>query len=500
MVKLLIADRDSKEREGLKWLVQAYPIPFGQVHLAGNPDELIRLLEREAPEVLCIELDMIPRSQWEQFKKHAVHFVQRVIGMTAEATFERAMQAIELHAVDLWVKPVSPDRMKRRLTHVYKQMAENRSSFQGSHPPVLAPVSYQTLFLEQKSLNENRSLLLIQPEQAKFVPVLHQFLEEYPFHHRPDLFPLSDAVVCVFPRIYPDDHTFFQQEGHRLLSVWSEHHEVPLALVVCVTDSQQSLHQKYRSAKKALEMRFFRGHQQVIFVGEQVDWLQIDPFLSTEEQREWLQMLSRYDKEGIKAWMHRHFSYRNPPFPEPGLLRIRLTSILAQLRRYMQSHLLDEDPDMEAHYHRVFASILYSPVLFRIVQDMLLFAYDLLVAAEERSLRGNFNIIEQAVQYMETHFYRHDLSLAEVAEYVGRNPSYLSHVLTSQKGTSFREILTGIRLRHACRFLRETPLTVQEIADQTGFKNPNYFSRVFKEHIGCTPRAYRDQKNERKTK
>lgn len=495
MVKLLIADRDSKEREGLKWLVQAYPIPFEQVDLAGNPDELIRLLERETPDVLCIELDMIPRSEWEHFKKSAVHFVQKVIGMTAEATFERAMQAIELHAVDLWVKPVSPDRIKRRLTRVYKQIAENHSGVPGSNPPVRAPVSYQTLFLDQKSLGENRSLLLVQPEQAKFVPNLHKFLEEYPFHHRPDLFPLSDSVVCVFPKIYPDDKKFFQQEGHRLLSVWSERNEVPLSLVVCVHAGHPlSLHQKYLSAKKALEMRFFQGHQQVIFVDEQIGWIQIDPFLSTEEQREWLQMLSRYDKEGIKTWMHRHFSYRNPPFPEPGLLRIRLTSILAQLRRFMQSHLLHEDPVFESHYHRVFASILYSPVLFRIVQEMLLFVYDLLDGAEERSLHGNFNIIEQAVQYIEKHFYRHDLSLREVAEYVGRNPSYLSHVLTAKKGISFRELVTEIRIRHACRSLQETALPISEIADQAGFKNPNYFSRVFKEKMGCTPRAYRDQK------
>jgi AraC-like DNA-binding protein len=193
--------------------------------------------------------------------------------------------------------------------------------------------------------------------------------------------------------------------------------------------------------------------------------------------------------------MHQQFSYREPPFPEPGLLRIRLTSILAQLRRFMQSHRLQEEAMYETHYHRVFASVLYSPVLFRIVQDILLFIFDLLEGAQERSLQGSSDVLEQAVQYIEQHFARSDLSLAQVAEFVGRNPTYLSHLLSQKKGTSFRELVAQIRIGQACRYLKETTWTIQEIADRIGIRNPNYFSRLFKEKMGCTPRVFRDQKN-----
>ncbi len=53
------------------------------------------------------------------------------------------------------------------------------------------------------------------------------------------------------------------------------------------------------------------------------------------------------------------------------------------------------------------------------------------------------------------------------------------------------EYIKERRLSHACALLRETDLPVNEIARRVGIPDYNYFSKVFKRQIGCSPRAYR---------
>lgn len=51
--------------------------------------------------------------------------------------------------------------------------------------------------------------------------------------------------------------------------------------------------------------------------------------------------------------------------------------------------------------------------------------------------------------------------------------------------------LTQCRVRAAAKLLSETAKSVLEISEECGFSSPSYFSRVFREIVGCTPKSYR---------
>lgn len=491
-MKLLIADRDGKERTGLEWLVRAYPIPFQSVEMASDFDTLLEKLTQGAPPVCCIELDMIPRERWEEFRRLVPSYTRTVIGITAEATFERAVQAIELHAVDLWVKPVSPDRIKHTLNRAYREWAEIPSGTDlPSSPSPTAPLSYRSLFLAEEG---DGILLLLQPEKAKTIPALYRFLEGYPFHDQPLLFPLSDTVAVVFPHSRSSGVPSVHREGHRLIREWADRSPESLFAVIPNRRDTTTLQQQYRMARRALQLRFYRGDRQVLCVEEPVKWKPIDPFLSPEEQRLWVDMLDRADRDRIKSWMQREFFGLTPPYPDPGLLRIRLTSLLAQLRRFMKSGSLHHQPRLETHYHRIFSTVLYSPLLYRIVQELLLFLYALLDGAETQRQRREADPVEQGIRWIEKEFHRPDLSLETVARQVERNPSYFSHLLSRKAQTRFRDLLRSVRIRHARHLLETTSLPVGEIALRCGFIRANTFSRTFKQMTGYSPRTYRDRK------
>ncbi|WP_286886284.1 helix-turn-helix domain-containing protein [Aneurinibacillus sp. UBA3580] len=494
MVKLLIADRDHNERTGIGWLVNSYAIPFDRVVMAGTIPEVFQIIESEMPDVICIELDMIPREVWDSFKERIKQYKQTIIVMTAEATFERAMQGIELHAHDLWIKPHSPDSIRRVLARCCKAASSAQQDTEieeGAIPPAL---SYHSLFLPQKQAADDCWLLLLQLEKTEQQPRLLSFLQDYPFHHAPVLLPLSDMIVSIFTR--EPRHSLFTMKkiGNRLLQEWEEKFAEPLSLVLYDTkDKSLALQQKYQYARQALEIRFFKGYRQVSIIEDKVDWQIIDPFLTPAEQREWIGMLGDGDRERLKLWMYKEFLNKEEPYPEPGLLRTRLTSILAQVRRFMKSYCLDQGR-LEERYHRVFETILYNPILYRIVQEFLLFLYEMLDMAKEYREDARIDIIEQALRYIEENYTNPNLRLEDVADYVARSPAYFSSLFMKRQGHSFRQLVTTIRIKEAQRLLLDTKLSVQEVAERAGFINANYFSKIFKEKTGLTPRMFRNRK------
>jgi two-component system response regulator YesN len=493
MTKLLIADRDRNERTGINWLVTSYAIPFEKVLLSGSITEVIQLIESEVPEVVCIELDMIEMEHWAYFKEIVSRYKIMVVAMTTEATYERAYQGIQLRANDLWVKPLSPDSIKRVLSNCCLA-SKGRAGADIVVKDKGPKLSYHSIFHSNENTIGDYQLMLMQLENGKKQNSLLSFIHNYPFTNSPVILPLSDMIVCIFSFSQEQSRTMLTNIGNQLLREWEESFSESLSLVIY--DSGEvglTLHEKYLHARQALEIRFFKGHRKLFYLNQKVDWLIKEPFLTPTDQRLWVDMLHGDKRDQIKDWMYNEFLNQQEPYPEPGLLRIRLTSILAQVSRYMKSHGLVGETITEK-YHNVFDIILYNPILYRIVQEFLLFIYDVLDLSLKQIQSSRKDIIEQALQFLEANYSNQELKLEDVAAHVDRSPAYLSSLFTKRQGSSFRELLTAFRMKEAKRLLLETKLSIQDVAGKTGFYNANYFSRIFKEATGVTPRLYRNQK------
>lgn len=90
--------------------------------------------------------------------------------------------------------------------------------------------------------------------------------------------------------------------------------------------------------------------------------------------------------------------------------------------------------------------------------------------------------------------YAHNLSLEGIASEIYINPSYLSKVFLKEMQQSFVDYLTEQRLNHAQKLLRQTNLTIREVAAQSGYNNEKYFMKLFKKNTGMTPGDYRNIK------
>lgn len=110
-----------------------------------------------------------------------------------------------------------------------------------------------------------------------------------------------------------------------------------------------------------------------------------------------------------------------------------------------------------------------------------------------QTLPERTNLIYEAKIFIDNHFTNPNLMLNDVADSVNLSPSHFSTVFSSEIGESFKDYLTRVRIERAKELLRTTNLKCSEIAYQSGYNDPHYFSHVFKKNTGLPPQQFRRQ-------
>jgi two-component system response regulator YesN len=110
---------------------------------------------------------------------------------------------------------------------------------------------------------------------------------------------------------------------------------------------------------------------------------------------------------------------------------------------------------------------------------------------DRESKKQQRDLLIQAIGFIDEHYPEESISLDKVARRVNISPNYFSAMFSQEVGQTFIEYLTSKRIGEAKRMLRQTEKRSSEIAFAVGYKDPHYFSFVFKKVSGCTPSEYR---------
>jgi signal transduction histidine kinase/DNA-binding LacI/PurR family transcriptional regulator/DNA-binding response OmpR family regulator len=102
-------------------------------------------------------------------------------------------------------------------------------------------------------------------------------------------------------------------------------------------------------------------------------------------------------------------------------------------------------------------------------------------------------LARKAMAYIHDH-YSEPVGRENIADFVGVSEGHLSRSFISETGLSLIHYLTRYRIQQAKQLLATSPKTITEIAMETGFSDSNYFSRVFRQEVGKSPLAYRQNK------
>ena len=107
----------------------------------------------------------------------------------------------------------------------------------------------------------------------------------------------------------------------------------------------------------------------------------------------------------------------------------------------------------------------------------------------ERKEKRSDKFVYMAKRYIHEH-YREKLTLSEIAEHLTISPGYLSSTFSRYMNKTVSDYIAEVKIEHAKELIDSGQYLIYEIADQLGFENAYYFSKVFKKVTGMAPKNY----------
>lgn len=101
------------------------------------------------------------------------------------------------------------------------------------------------------------------------------------------------------------------------------------------------------------------------------------------------------------------------------------------------------------------------------------------------------NSISEAVKMYISRNFSKSVSMAVIANGMDLSYAYFSKIFRDETGVTFSHFLMEYRMREAEAKLKNSDITVREIAASVGYNNPKHFTRAFKNYFGVSPKLYR---------
>jgi two-component system response regulator YesN len=118
--------------------------------------------------------------------------------------------------------------------------------------------------------------------------------------------------------------------------------------------------------------------------------------------------------------------------------------------------------------------------------------FEAVIEFRDSRVEGRYqSVILKAREYIDGHYRDQNISLHTVAGHVGISPNHLSTVFSQETGENFVEYLTRVRIEKAKQLFKNTAMKSADIAWETGFSDPHYFSFIFKKYTGLSPREWK---------
>lgn len=535
MLKVFLVEDESSIRENLRDNIMWQQYGYQFAGEASDGEMALPLIRKSKPDVLITDINMpfmdglalagIVKQEFPQIK---------VIIISVHDDFEYAQRAIAVGVERYLLKPISRSALQRVLLEIREKIEEERKQD-----------NYRDKFKEDMQEYEQFSRrIFFEKVFEGHLSVQEIYEQAQKFSLEMDAASYNLAMVSLREKRSMEEHSresrllagkreeltrYFQRYPEYLMFRWNintygillkgeEEQMEELkskcreAIVrICSGDDSEMewccaigepvkrlsmLPQVYSKVNHMMSYRFLKPGQHILTMEtagfaargdgkeslSEVDIAKADPeiiknFLAhgqVEEVDDFVDGYLECQKDALKSKMFRDYL----------MLSIRFTTIaFVEKLGYSRQDLLEDTYTDRVH------------ILSMNVEDMRFYMQELMRRAIELSDQvmesQSQKLIKRAIVYIEENYTNDSISLNEVSGAVEVSANYFSTVFRQEMGMTFTEYITRKRMDKAKQLLRQTERPSGDIATEVGFKDPHYFSYVFKKTQGCSPREYR---------
>lgn len=102
--------------------------------------------------------------------------------------------------------------------------------------------------------------------------------------------------------------------------------------------------------------------------------------------------------------------------------------------------------------------------------------------------------VANTIRHIQNELNNENLSIQLLARYAYLTPNYLAARFKKETGVTIGQYCLNQRMERGKELLMNKKLKLNEIARMVGYRDADYFSKIFKREVGCTPTRYREQR------
>ena len=262
----------------------------------------------------------------------------------------------------------------------------------------------------------------------------------------------------------------------------------------------RELEESFREAERALAARFTMELNRIISVedirmAQNVDTLDDIEITSFGEIEKTRTMLEKFLNNGAEDEIDEFVDVYINELPEENLKSVLMRQYIIMDAYIVMMSFCEKiegiEGEMQAQSEELKNSMKTIQTLEEIKNYIRMLLKKIIGVRDTISGRRYSDIIEIAKDQIRKTYMSDEISLNTIAAEVGMSPSYFSSIFSKEMGKTFVEYLTEIRMDRAKELLMCSSMKTSEIGYEVGYKDPHYFSYIFKKTQNCTPEEFR---------
>ena len=262
----------------------------------------------------------------------------------------------------------------------------------------------------------------------------------------------------------------------------------------------RELEESFREAERALAARFTMELNRIISVedirmAQNVDTLDDIEITSFGEIEKTRTMLEKFLNNGAEDEIDEFVDVYINELPEENLKSVLMRQYIIMDAYIVMMSFCEKiegiEGEMQAQSEELKNSMKTIQTLEEIKNYIRMLLKKIIGVRDTISGRRYSDITEIAKDQIRKTYMSDEISLNTIAAEVGMSPSYFSSIFSKEMGKTFVEYLTEIRMDRAKELLMCSSMKTSEIGYEVGYKDPHYFSYIFKKTQNCTPKEFR---------
>ncbi len=515
MLKIMVVDDEQLEREAVELMIKREYGDHVTIQKAKNGREAIEFAEKFQPEIVFMDIKMPGIDGVEAVKTIKRNQPEiKFIMLSAFDTFDYAREVMKQGVKEYLLKPGGKQEIFSAITRISAEIENERVEAE-KQDHVQAQLTKAVHLLEGEWMNA-----ILMNHVTEFSP--SEWSELLGFQTT-----VGYAVIFKFPegrKAIVNEMVQWVKEkmksnvpGEAMIGVRDDRYLPCFLFSEDLLEKDKRLKAKLQPTLRQLLHEFYQDFQEVVCIGVGRPYQEADQFV--ESYREALHAVNTLDFQREVKYAFYQES-KNPNVPRQSGTQEQESTVINAINDGDFTKAMQE---LEVYLGMISGE---QPAVFvqkvnelflvaeRILQNngIFLTSYKYIQAESEnearnlaraklrklnesvqtwRSLHGG-DRLEQVKQYIHTHFHV-QLTLEEAAEHVDLSPYYVSKLFKDKSGMTFIDYVTEVRITAAKREMLDPSKSLKEICFNVGYKDPNYFSRVFKRKAGFSPSQYREQ-------